>query len=79
MLSWRVVVESNDHNRSRLGKYCAWIETLLDLARHPRHFAVVAAGEPLFQARGLVDERFRTHDPDFVKSFEKRAFFDCQS
>src|ERR1043166_7783826 len=75
MLIGSVVVEGNDDDRARWREKLEWIDALLDISRHPRHIAVVAAGEPLFQSRRLLLERFRADNSNFVKAFEERAFF----
>src|SRR5689334_12564477 len=76
MLIGRVVVERDDDDRARGGKEFEWIEPLLNVSRQPRHLAVIAASEPLFQTRRLLLERCRADNADFLKAFEKRAFFD---
>lgn len=75
MLIGCVVVERNDNDRARGGKQFERVETLRNVARHPRHLAVVAACEPLFQSRSLFVERCSANDADFLKSFGEGAFF----
>src|SRR6266487_3395299 len=71
-----VIVERDDHNRTRRRKDLSWVSALIWITRHPTHLAVKPAQEPFLQSLSLKPQRFGANDSHFIKAFSSCAFFD---
>src|SRR5687767_4437409 len=71
-----VVVERDNYNRSRLRKDLTRADAFFDIARHPRHGAVVTTSQPLFQAPPFFVQQSGADNSDLRESLGECALLD---
>src|SRR5712691_5038373 len=76
MRRWRVVIQSDHHDRARCGKKLSRIGALLRVTGHPAHLALLTAPEPRLQLRPFRRQSLSARDADFVKTELTGAGFD---